>query len=261
VTVVEEHGDELVPAAPAPPLVTLFRSEQPDEIITTVAETANALSTVIDKQRLSVSIQGRKHVLVEGWTLLGTMLGVFPVCVWTRKLENGWEARVEARTRDGAVVGAAEAECLRSERSWASRDDYALRSMAQTRATSKALRQPLGFVMTMAGFSATPAEEMPNEPPPVEAKAVRKSRAKKVQAQDAAQAQDDMPPPEDLATAGQVRNMFRLIDKLDKSEVIPRETLLEAIGKEYGTESPVQLTKAEANDLITRLKVKAGEET
>src|SRR4029077_11818431 len=159
VTVVEEHGDELVPVAPAPPPVTLFRSEQPDEIITTVAETANALSTVIDKQRLSVSIQGRKHVLVEGWTLLGTMLVVSPVCVWTRKLENGWEARVEARTRDGAVVGAAEAECLRSERSWAARDDYALRSMAQTRATSKALRQPLGFVMTMAGYSATPAEK------------------------------------------------------------------------------------------------------
>jgi len=250
--ILDHENNELVPVAPAPPPVTLFRSEQPDEIITTVAETANALSTVIDKQRLSVSIQGRKHVLVEGWTLLGTMLGVFPVCVWTRKLENGWEARVEARTRDGAVVGAAEAECLRSERSWAARDDYALRSMAQTRATSKALRQPLGFVMTMAGFSATPAEEMVNEPPPVEAKATRKPRAKKVQ--------EDVPPAEDLASAGQVRNMFRLIDKLDKSDVIPRETLLEAIGKEYGTESPVQLTKAEANDLITRLKVKAGEE-
>jgi len=252
VTVVENQGDELVPVAPAPPPVTLFRSEQPDEIITTVAETANALSIVIDKQRLSVSIGGRKHVLVEGWTLLGTMLGVFPVCVWTRKLDNGWEARVEARTRDGAVVGAAEAECLRSERSWASRDDYALRSMAQTRATSKALRQPLGFVMTMAGFSATPAEEMNNEPPPVEAKTVRKPRTKKVQ--------DPVPPEEDLASSGQVRNIFRLIDKLDKAELIPRETRLEAIGKEYGTESPAQLTKAEANDLITRLKVKAGEE-
>jgi hypothetical protein len=36
--------------------------------------------------------------------------------------------------------------------------------MAQTRATSKALRQPLGFVVTLAGFNATPAEEMPREP-------------------------------------------------------------------------------------------------
>jgi len=103
----------------------------------------------------------REHPKVEAWTLLGSMLGVFPVCVWTKPLDNGWEARVEARTRMGEVVGAAEAECLRSERRWASADDYALRSMAQTRATSRALRQPLGFVMTLGGYDATPAEEMP----------------------------------------------------------------------------------------------------
>ena len=35
--------------------------------------------------------------------------------------------------------------------------------MAQTRATSKALRLPLGFVMTLAGLEATPAEEMPQD--------------------------------------------------------------------------------------------------
>ena len=97
------------------------------------------------------------------------MLGVFPVLVWTRKLDDGWEARVEARTLDGRVVGAAESECLRSEARWSTREDYAIRSMAATRATSKALRQPLGFVMTMAGFDATPLEEMPlstDEPAP-----------------------------------------------------------------------------------------------
>src|SRR5580765_7021184 len=150
---------ELVPAPTTAP-VTLFRSDEPNEIVTRATEYANALAPVIEKRKLAVSIQGRKHVLVEGWTLLGSMLGVFPVLVWSRELENGWEARVEARTLDGRTVGAAEAMCLRSERSWATRDDYALRSMAQTRATSKALRQPLGFVVTMAGYSATPAEEM-----------------------------------------------------------------------------------------------------
>lgn len=93
--------------------------------------------------------------------MLGTMLGVFPVVEWTRPVQDGWEARVEARTLAGQVVGAAEAECLRSEKQWKSRDDYALRSMAQTRAVSKALRGPLGFVVTLAGFEATPAEEMP----------------------------------------------------------------------------------------------------
>ena len=98
------------------------------------------------------------------------MLGVFPVVVWSKPVmvdgkHVGWEARVEARTRDGSVVGAAEAECMVSERTWGSRDDYARRSMAQTRATSKAMRGPLGFVMTLAGFEATPAEEMPRDEP------------------------------------------------------------------------------------------------
>jgi len=91
------------------------------------------------------------------------MLGVFPVCEWTREIEGGWEARVEARTLSGAVVGAAEAECVKAEKNWGNRDDYALRSMAQTRATAKALRLPLGFIVVLAGFEATPADEMPSD--------------------------------------------------------------------------------------------------
>ncbi len=141
----------------------LFRTDDPQEIIERATETATALASVLKAQKLTSSISGTEYVKVEGWTLLGSMLGVFPVCVWTRKLEDGWEARVEARTLSGAVVGAAESECLRSESLWKGRDDYALRSMAQTRATSKALRQPLGFVVTLAGFDATPAEEMPRD--------------------------------------------------------------------------------------------------
>jgi len=155
-------GNALELAQPAP--VNLFRTEDPAEVIRRATSVATQLAQVIEAQELFKQIGKKKHVLVEGWTLLGTMLGVFPVCEWTRKTEDGWEARVEARTLAGAVVGAAEAECLRSESLWKNRDDYALRSMAQTRATSKALRQPLGFIVTLSGFSATPAEEVPTEP-------------------------------------------------------------------------------------------------
>lgn len=161
---------------PAPPPPALFGTTEPTEVIERATKIANALKTVVDTQKLYSLIPGRqkepsgqwvtvnrKYVRVEGWTTLGAMLGVFPVEVWCRKLEDGWEARVEARTLTGAVVGAAEAECTRAEKSWADRDDYALRSMAQTRATSKAMRLPLGWVMTLAGFEATPEEEMPRE--------------------------------------------------------------------------------------------------
>jgi hypothetical protein len=152
---------------PAPPAV-LFRSDDPTEIVAQATEIATVLAAVIDAQDLAIKIGGnpRPFVRVEGWTMLGTMLGVFPHLAWSRRIDdNGWEARVEARTLAGQVVGGAESQCTRVERQWKSRDDYALRSMAQTRATSKALRVPLGFVMTLAGYSATPAEEMPVEAP------------------------------------------------------------------------------------------------
>jgi hypothetical protein len=153
----EVIGTEIEPVATG----TLFRTEDPVEVIRRATDIAAPLADVVRKQKLVTMIQGREHVRVEGWTLLGSMLGVFPVVEWSRQLPDGWEARVEARTLSGAVVGAAEAECLRTENTWKNRDDYALRSMAQTRAVSKALRGPLGFVMQLAGFEATPAEEMP----------------------------------------------------------------------------------------------------
>lgn len=140
--------------------VGLFGTTEPVAVIEKATKVADALKNVIVKQGLVSKISGKEYPRCEAWTLLGTMLGVFPVTVWTKEKEGGWEARVEARTKDGAVIGAAEAECLRSERNWKDRDDFALRSMAQTRATAKCLRMPLGFVMTLAGFEATPAEEM-----------------------------------------------------------------------------------------------------
>lgn len=162
--VVPDNGHELIPRPERP--TTLFRTDDPVQVLEKATAVADALKRVLTDQNLVKRISGKDHVLVEGWTTLGSMLGVVPVVAWTKPLPDdaGWEARVEARTLDGRVVGAAEAECLRSENRWKNADDYARRSMAQTRATSKALRGPLGFVVTLAGFSATPAEEMPASP-------------------------------------------------------------------------------------------------
>lgn len=140
--------------------VGLFGAQEPDAVISKAEAVARALKAVIVKQGLVSNVQGKEYPRCEAWTLLGTMLGVFPVLTWTKPVEGGWEARVEAKTRDGAVIGAAEAQCLRSERNWSNRDDFALRSMAQTRATAKCLRMPLGFVMSLTGCEVTPAEEM-----------------------------------------------------------------------------------------------------
>lgn len=167
----EEIGSE-VAVVEHEPATTLFRTDDPLEVVEKAGRVADALKGVLVRQGLTARIQGRDHVLVEGWTTLGSMLGVFPVLAWTRKVPDGWEARVEARTLDGRVIGAAESECLRTEKEWGPkpsrgkpREDFALRSMAQTRATSKALRAPLGFIVTLAGYAATPAEEMPDDGP------------------------------------------------------------------------------------------------
>ena len=156
----DEAIDTTAVVVSEPVTPALFGTTEPVEIVAKARDVANALKDVIRSQGLISNIQGKEYVRVEGWTLLGTMLGVFPVNVWTKEKEDGWEARVEARNMQGVVLGAAEAECTRSEKTWSGRDSYALRSMAQTRATSKALRMPLGFVVTLAGFEATPAEEM-----------------------------------------------------------------------------------------------------
>lgn len=181
----------------------LFGTSDPTEIVTKSVAIADALSEVLKQKGLIKKISGREFVVVEGWVLLGTMLGVFPVVAWSRPTLNeqgehsGWEARVEARTLTGDVVGAAESQCTRSENLWgwhpvdsrgrkqSVRDDYALRSMAQTRAISKALRAPLGFIVTMAGYEATPADEMPETLGPSETPHEYEATSEAVAEQDA----------------------------------------------------------------------------
>ncbi len=142
--------------------LTLFGTADPVAVIDKASRVALALAAVINRQELYTVIGTKKYVHVEGWTLLGSMVGVTAQIEWSRKLENGWEARaIAVYNASGATVGAGEAQCLYTESKWKSRDDYALRGMAQTRAISRALRGPLGFVVQLAGFATTPADEMP----------------------------------------------------------------------------------------------------
>ena len=201
--------------------VGLFGTSDPVQTIERATATATALTRVIEDRNLFVAMghdadgHERRHVIIEGWQLLGAMMGVTTHTEWTRPVTDpdgqwsppavrdvertlhskwcnnrscpgidkpaddgcktytklgretvdaghgGWEARVIAtRTSDSAIMGAAESECRWDEPHWADRDSYALRSMAQTRASSKAYSNALRFVVTLAGFSGTPAEEM-----------------------------------------------------------------------------------------------------
>lgn len=145
----------------------LYKSTTPAEQLSEAREIATVLVEVVKERGLYKNLGGTKpHVFCDGWVFLGGMVGVFPVTEWTRELKDadgnalGWEARVLAQTPDGFTISASESECRFDEANWKGKPSYALRGMAQTRATGRALRQPLSPLMVLAGFAATPAEEM-----------------------------------------------------------------------------------------------------
>lgn len=157
-------GMEIIEVEPVRSAV--FGTDNPSAIVQRVADVATPLGRFIKERGMATQISGREYVLSEGWAFMGSMLGVFPRPVALTELKEeggrvyGYEAHVELVTSTGAVVGGGIAECSRYEKNWSDRDDFALKSMAQTRATGKAYRLSFGYVMKAAGYEATPAEEM-----------------------------------------------------------------------------------------------------
>lgn len=154
---------ELVQTAQTAPTIAPSLFDLPAaQMVAHAADIATVLRDVIAKQRLAVNIQGREYVKVDGWAALGSILGFLPREVDVKELEDGsFEAKVELYSlRSGKVVGQGSALCGVDEKRWGGADRYARRSMAITRATGKAYRLGLSWVMTLAGYEATPAEEM-----------------------------------------------------------------------------------------------------
>ena len=156
----------------------------PKAMVGHVSQVATVLRDVIKQQQLAVNIQGREYVKVDGWAAMGTILGLLPREVEVKELDDGsYEAKVELYSvKTGQVVGQGSALCGIDEKRWGNADRYARRSMAITRATGKAYRLGLSWVMSMAGYMPTPAEEMPidgdySEPAP--AKSAPKAQQRK----------------------------------------------------------------------------------
>ena len=126
---------------------------------------SNELSKLIREKGLSSNIQGKQFVNVEGWQFAGASLGLMPIITETKDLSNEttikYMATCEVRNiNTGNVVATGIALCSNSEKTKRYFDEYAILSMAQTRAIGKAYRNLLAWLMKAAGFEATPAEEM-----------------------------------------------------------------------------------------------------
>ena len=139
---------------------------------------ANTLAPLVRSQGLvekglNKNNPDQEYVRVEGWEVLGTFLGIVPVTTIIREVTNskgrvvGYVARATLYQNPiiendeivgGTVIARAEAQ---ADKSGFQKDLFAIASMAQTRALGKAYRMGLSWIMKMAGFEGTPAEEMP----------------------------------------------------------------------------------------------------
>jgi hypothetical protein len=126
---------------------------------------ANELGKFIKERKLTTQIQGKEYVNVEGWQFSLSQLGIVPVLkdLINQSTESEFKYRAEVdllRLSDDKIVGKGIAICSNKERTKKSFDEYAIASMAQTRAQGKAARMLLSWLMKAAGYETTPTEEM-----------------------------------------------------------------------------------------------------
>lgn len=147
--------------------VMVFGTTDLNGIVDRATQISNRLKDIVEKAQLYSMIKDKKYVKAEGWTAMCAMLGVFPSAEYCRKVEREdeicYEARIVLRHISGNEVGAGEALCSSKERNWTARDEFAIKSMAQTRATGKACRLSFSWIMALAGYQVTPSEEMIHE--------------------------------------------------------------------------------------------------
>lgn len=126
---------------------------------------ATQLQSMILENKLYTVIQNRKYVNVEGWQIAGAFTGTFPIVekvenISTKEKEYKYRAEVSLVDKDGNKVGYGVATCSNSEPGKTRFEEYAVASMAQTRAVGKAFRMKIGWLLKVAGYETTPAEEM-----------------------------------------------------------------------------------------------------
>jgi hypothetical protein len=165
----------------------LTLARDPLAVLDDAMRAAKALQTVIDGKKKPVKFNGETYLEFEDWQTCGRFYGITAKVEHTTLIQlpdgtRGYEAHAVAiYVPTGQVVSAADAMCLNDEDKWSHRAKYEwvngvrtkmgmepvplfqLRSMAQTRACAKALRNVMAWVVVLAGYRPTPAEEMPED--------------------------------------------------------------------------------------------------
>lgn len=150
---------------PAVPVIAqpkpLVLEGDPEAQLAYAQKAANALMKVVKPK----NIGGKDYLMFGAWQTLGRFFGATVGIEWAEPIKTdkglllGYDARAVVY-QNGAIISSAEASCMKTEKRWGTADEYAVKSMAQTRASAKALRNAFGWVAELAGYQSTPAEEM-----------------------------------------------------------------------------------------------------
>lgn len=174
-------SNDLVPTSGMGELTHGLRN--PSDILREATIRATALKEIVTKTNASLKIGKNEHLRIEAWITIGQFYNCTARCKETEAIEvdgvPGFKARAQlTHDETGMVLGEAEAYCMRDEDRWNTRSKYEwqngsqvkvgeervptfqLASMAQTRAMSKVLASKFRWVVVLAGYAATPAEEM-----------------------------------------------------------------------------------------------------
>lgn len=171
----------------------------PEEVLIEAQQAAQALQKRIAGKKKKVVFNGEQYIENDDWQMLAHFFGYAAKITQTEFVEYGdvqgfkaWADLINERT--GAIVGHGEALCLDEEENWGERTKYEWRdvldgqgkkiwengkprrervevgavdtplfqlsSMAQTRACNKAISNKLKWVVSLAGYATTPAEDM-----------------------------------------------------------------------------------------------------
>lgn len=126
---------------------------------------ATDLAKFIRENKLAANVGGKEYVNVEGWQYAGSRLGIVPIVEQVLDMSHDAEIKYQAKVtlfdlRSQQTVGAGFAVCSNKENGKKFYAEYAIASMAQTRAIGKAYRNILAWIVRAAGYEPTPAEEM-----------------------------------------------------------------------------------------------------
>ncbi len=248
--------------------ISVFRP--PAEVLAEAQKAAAALKDVVIQTKAAIRLGESEHLKSEAWQTLGHFYGLTGRIKETRFVQfgdvRGFEAFAElVHVASGKIVSTAESMCLSDESRWSARTKYEwkdnkrvkvgeeqvplfqLRSMAQTRAISRVHANALKWVVVLAGYNPTPAEEIMEGDEGPEKPKVQMPQRKAQPAQEAPAPTDEAPwsaPGTPAAPTGnrisepQRKRMYAIMHQAGKTN-----DDVTTILKKYGFEHSADVTK------------------